>query len=141
MLDHRLNCRTVYLNALHRYLYWNMNYHVEHHMFPLVPFHALPKLHELIKANSPPAYPGLVAAYREIIRAVLRQAVDPNYFVRRELPSRSPAAPPPAAVFSGAGEPLVDGWITVCPAALLLRGEVIRFDHEHATYAVYRRRR
>ncbi len=34
VLDHRLNCRTVYMNPIHRYLYWNMNYHVEHHMFP-----------------------------------------------------------------------------------------------------------
>src|SRR3984957_16319616 len=33
VLDHRLNCRTVYMNPIHRYLYWNMNYHVEHHMF------------------------------------------------------------------------------------------------------------
>ena len=37
VLDHRLNCRTVYMNGLNRFLYWNMNYHVEHHMFPLVP--------------------------------------------------------------------------------------------------------
>jgi Na+-transporting NADH:ubiquinone oxidoreductase subunit F len=49
VLDHRLNCRTVYMNPINRYLYWNMNYHLEHHMFPLVPYHALPKLHELIK--------------------------------------------------------------------------------------------
>jgi len=40
VLDHRLNCRTVYMNPIHRYLYWNMNYHVEHHMYPLVPYHA-----------------------------------------------------------------------------------------------------
>ena len=37
VLDHRFNCRTVYMNPIHRFLYWNMNYHVEHHMFPLVP--------------------------------------------------------------------------------------------------------
>ena len=37
VLDHRLNCRTVYMNTINRFLYWNMNYHVEHHMFPLVP--------------------------------------------------------------------------------------------------------
>ena len=55
VLDHRLNCRTVYMNPLHRYLYWNMNYHVEHHMFPLVPYHALPRLHELVKADMPRA--------------------------------------------------------------------------------------
>ncbi len=38
VLDHRLNCRTVYMNSISRFIYWNMNYHVEHHMFPLVPF-------------------------------------------------------------------------------------------------------
>ena len=45
VLDHRLNCRTVYMNPISRFIYWNMNYHLEHHMFPLVPYHALPKLH------------------------------------------------------------------------------------------------
>ena len=33
-----------------------MNYHVEHHMFPLVPYHALPELHAELKADMPPAY-------------------------------------------------------------------------------------
>ena len=39
VLDHRLNCRTVYINPFSRFVYWNMNYHVEHHMFPMVPYH------------------------------------------------------------------------------------------------------
>jgi len=30
-----------------------MNFHLEHHMFPLVPYHALPKLHVLIKDDTP----------------------------------------------------------------------------------------
>ena len=38
--DHRLNSRTVYMNPVSRFIYWNMNYHVEHHMFPMVPYHA-----------------------------------------------------------------------------------------------------
>ena len=54
VLDHRLNCRTVYMNPINRYLYWNMNYHVEHHMFPLVPYHALPRLHAVVKDDCPP---------------------------------------------------------------------------------------
>jgi Na+-transporting NADH:ubiquinone oxidoreductase subunit F len=62
VLDHRLNCRTVYMNPIHRYLYWNMNYHVEHHMFPLVPYHALPKLHALVKDDCPTPYPSLFGA-------------------------------------------------------------------------------
>jgi fatty acid desaturase len=87
VLDHRLNCRTVYMNPLFRFLYWNMNYHVEHHMFPMVPYHALPALHADMKADTPPPYPGVWAAYREIIPALLRQARDPGWFVRRNLPA------------------------------------------------------
>ncbi len=85
-LDHRLNSRTVYMNPIFRFAYWNMNYHVEHHMFPMVPFHALPALHEAIKADTPPPYPSCWAAYKEIIPTLLRQAKDPTYFVRRPLP-------------------------------------------------------
>ncbi len=43
VIDHRLNSRTVYMNPISRFIYWNMNYHVEHHMFPMVPYHALPQ--------------------------------------------------------------------------------------------------
>jgi fatty acid desaturase len=83
VLDHRLNSRTVLMNPASRFLYWNMNYHIEHHMFPTVPYHALPRLHEAIKADCPPAYRSLWAAYREIIPALWRQWRDPSYVVRR----------------------------------------------------------
>ena len=86
VLDHRLNSRTVYMNPIFRFLYWNMNYHVEHHIYPTVPYHALPKLHEAIKADCPTPYPSTIAAYREIIPALARQLKDPAYYVRRELP-------------------------------------------------------
>jgi fatty acid desaturase len=86
VLDHRLNSRTVMMNPVLRFLYWNMNYHVEHHMFPMVPYHALPRLHEVMKADCPPPCASLIAAYREIIPALLRQTREPGYFVKRELP-------------------------------------------------------
>jgi fatty acid desaturase len=86
VLDHRLNSRTIYMNPIFRFLYWNMNYHVEHHLFPLIPYHALPKLHEKIKADCPPPYPSTIAAYREIIPTLARQLKDPAYYVRREAP-------------------------------------------------------
>ena len=98
VLDHRLNCRTVYMNPLFRFLYWNMNYHVEHHMFPMVPYHALPALHAEMKADTPPAYPGVLAAYREIIPALLRQVRDPTWFARRDLPAGATPMPSPGAV-------------------------------------------
>lgn len=93
VLDHRLNSRTVYMNPIFRFLYWNMNYHVEHHMFPMVPYHALPRLHAAIKADCPPPYRSTLEAYREIIPALLRQRKDPSYFVKRELPAGARSVP------------------------------------------------
>ena len=64
VLDHRLNSRTVYMNPISRYIYWNMNYHVEHHMFPMVPYHALPRLHELIKNDLPAPNTSILDGYQ-----------------------------------------------------------------------------
>ena len=86
VLDHRLNTRTVKMCWFNRFMYWNMNYHIEHHLFPMVPFHQLPALHEEIKHDLPEPYPSLFAAYREIIPAVLKQLKDQTYYIRRELP-------------------------------------------------------
>lgn len=100
VLDHRLNSRTVYMNPIFRFLYWNMNYHIEHHMFPMVPFHALPQLHEAIKHDCPEPYPSSIAAYREIIPTLLRQLKEPGFFVRRTLPNGAEPVPHnPGAVF------------------------------------------
>lgn len=87
VLDHRRNCRTVHMNPVFRFLYWNMNYHVEHHMYPMVPYHALPKLHEAIKADCPPPYASTVEAYREILPALWRQSSDPAWHVVRPVPT------------------------------------------------------
>ena len=70
VLDHRLNTRTVYMNPVFRWLYSNMNYHIEHHIFPGVPYRNLPALHEEIKDSLPPALPNTRAAYRELLGAL-----------------------------------------------------------------------
>ncbi|MBB3145319.1 fatty acid desaturase [Phyllobacterium trifolii] len=84
--DHRLNSRTVLMNPISRFIYWNMNYHVEHHMFPMVPHHALPQLHAMIKHDLPAANPSILHAYREMVPAFLRQLRNEDYFLKRELP-------------------------------------------------------
>ena len=136
-LDHRLNSRTIYLNPIHRYLYWNMNYHVEHHMFPLVPYHALPRLHALVKGDMPVPYNGLIAAYREIISTILRQVRDPGYYVKRPLPA-APAHQVGREALVSDGRPDAEGWIEICAADNLKREDVIRFDQGRKTYALYR---
>jgi fatty acid desaturase len=74
------------MNPVSRFIYWNMNYHVEHHMFPMVPYHALPKLHAMIKHDLPAANPSILDGYREMIPAFLRQLRNEDYFLKRELP-------------------------------------------------------
>ncbi len=86
VLDHRMNSRTVYMNPISRFIYWNMNYHIEHHMFPMVPYHALPRLHALIKHDLPEPSTSMWAAYKEVIPAWLRQLKNEEYFLVRRLP-------------------------------------------------------
>ena len=45
------NTRTTFTNRMVRLIAWNMPYHTEHHVFPAVPFHQLPALHDLTKAH------------------------------------------------------------------------------------------
>ncbi len=136
VLDHRLNCRTVYMCFIHRYLYWNMNYHVEHHMFPLVPYHALPELHEAVKDDMPTPYPSLLNAWREIVPSVLRQVQDPAWHVKRKLPE--PKERLVENQHASEAQPDSGGWLEVCAAADLGPADVIRFDHAKKTFALYR---
>ena len=136
VLDHRLNCRTVDMNFIHRYLYWNMNYHVEHHMFPLVPYHQLPRLHALVAGDMPPPYRGLWGAWREIVPTLLRQRKESGYYVRRPLsapaaPSAEPGRAPATAGNGAAADASAtgDGWVSVCQESEIAAQDVRRFDH------------
>ncbi len=74
-----VNTRTTYTNPLVRRLAWNMPYHVEHHVFPAVPFHQLPRLHALIKPHLRETAPGYLAFHRRIWREYGRPAdADPS---------------------------------------------------------------
>ena len=84
--DHRLNSRTVYMNPVSRFIYWNMNYHIEHHMYPLVPFHRLPELHEMVRHDCPAPSPSIFAAYRELWPILRAQLSNPDTFLERKLP-------------------------------------------------------
>jgi|TARA_B100001063_G_scaffold75915_1_gene70172 fatty acid desaturase len=68
-----------------------MEYHIEHHMFPMVPSHQLPKLHDLIKEHLPKPQ-SLFEAYKEIIPAVIKQAKDPNYYIAVHVPENKKTA-------------------------------------------------
>jgi fatty acid desaturase len=79
--DFRRCCRTVMLNPFLQFLYCNMNYHLEHHMYAAVPCHNLPKLRKAIEYDLPPASPNLWTAWREILPAIQRQVKEPDYYL------------------------------------------------------------
>lgn len=59
------NTRTTYTNAVVRFFAWNMPFHAEHHAYPAVPFHALPRLNTLLAGhivNAEQGYPASTAA-------------------------------------------------------------------------------
>ena len=85
--DHRLTTRSVKLNPFLNFLCWNMEYHLEHHMYPMIPSYNLKKLHELIKDQLPSAKKNLWEAYKEIIPAIVKQAKNPNYKIDVQLPN------------------------------------------------------
>lgn len=86
--DYRLCCRTIRLNPLVRFLYWQMNYHTEHHMYPGVPCYRLGQLHRAIVSDLPPTK-GLIGAWREIAEIQAKQRVDPDYRYEAPLPAQS----------------------------------------------------
>ena len=84
--DHRYTTREMYLNPVLSFLYWKMEYHVTHHMFPTVPSYNLDKLHHHIKDQLPRTNDGLIEAYKEILPAIMKQTEDSSYFFKKEVP-------------------------------------------------------
>ena len=84
--DHRLNTRTVLMNPVSRFIYLNMNYHLEHHMFTMVPYYNLPKLHALIAHDVPPPDSSIVAAFRRLAPVLIKQLKYQDAVIVPDLP-------------------------------------------------------
>lgn len=61
------NTRTTLTNRVLRRLAWNMPFHAEHHAYPSIPFHALPRAHERLRPELEVIGDGYVAVNREIL--------------------------------------------------------------------------
>ena len=68
--DMLANSRTTYTNGIVRFFAWNMPYHAEHHAFPAVPFHALPRLHRRLAPSLKVVSRGYFAAQRSILQGL-----------------------------------------------------------------------
>jgi len=113
-----------------------MHYHIEHHMFPMVPYYHLAELHEVLKPQMPKPYNSMWEVYAEMIPALIKQSTDPNYFTPRH-----DKIPAPIPVPEGPGYaslvPDKDGWVAACQVDEVPAGEVTRFDVGPKTYCVY----
>lgn len=65
-------------NWLAKFLYMNMNNHVEHHLYPQIPFYSLLGLGEALKDQLPEPDPGLWRTNREILSVVIRRSLGKN---------------------------------------------------------------
>ena len=62
------NTRTTLTNAVVRTLCWNMNYHVEHHAFPAIPFFRLADTHGYIRDEIAFLDRGYLSVHQQIQR-------------------------------------------------------------------------
>ena len=62
------NTRTTLTLPLVKLFAWNMPYHAEHHAYPAVPFHALPRLHAHVRGDIANLEDGYVAATATVNR-------------------------------------------------------------------------
>ena len=67
--------RSFRTNWLGRFLYMNMNNHVEHHFYPQVPFYALPRLARAVESQTPRPDPGFFRVNWEVFVVTLRRSL------------------------------------------------------------------
>ncbi len=86
--DWRVSCHSVRFGPLMSWLYWNMNWHIEHHMYAAVPFHAVGKLHLAIARDTPLPVKGWGRGLSRIFAIWKKQKADPGYCFVPELPGK-----------------------------------------------------
>ena len=65
--DGTKNTRTTLTIWPVRWLMWNMPFHAEHHLYPSLPFHALPAAHIFIAPHLAHCDPGYLAVHRRLL--------------------------------------------------------------------------
>jgi fatty acid desaturase len=70
--------RSFRTSRLASFLYLNMENHIEHHLYPQVPFYSLPGLHEAIKEQLPEPDPGFWRTNIEALSVAIRRTLGRN---------------------------------------------------------------
>jgi len=83
--DFRKSVRSMRVNPLFSFLYWRMEWHLEHHMYAGVPCYNLRKLYEAV-ADDMPEPRTLIGAWKEMRMTWRKQKEDPDYQFDTPLP-------------------------------------------------------
>jgi len=83
--DHRLSSYSLKINPILSFLYWKMEYHLEHHMFPMVPSYNLKKLQNEIKDQLPKPFNGLYDFYKAVLPSVIMLTTNPEDYYKVNL--------------------------------------------------------
>ena len=83
--DFRKSTRTIIINPVLEFLYWHMNWHIEHHMYASVPCYNLRKLNKLV-ADDMPQPRTLIVAWKEMRQIWRKQEQDQNYQFDTKVP-------------------------------------------------------
>ena len=70
--------RSFRSNRLTSFLYLNMENHIEHHLYPQIPFYSLPALHQAIKDQLPEPDPGFWRTSIEALSVAIRRTLGRN---------------------------------------------------------------
>jgi fatty acid desaturase len=70
-----METRTVTSNPLFSFLNLNLNYHLEHHLFPGVPWYNLPKVHALLRDDYLAAGASIYPSYRRFLWDAMRSGI------------------------------------------------------------------
>jgi fatty acid desaturase len=90
--DFRKCVRTITLNPFFSFLYWRMNWHIEHHMYAAVPCYYLKKMHKVVAAEMPEPR-SLIGAWKEMRTAWKKQQTDPSYQFDTPIPGGTDRKP------------------------------------------------
>jgi fatty acid desaturase len=70
--------RSFRTNPMVSFLYLNMEHHVEHHLYPQVPFYSLPALNRTLSSQLPEPDPGFLRTFIESLSVAIRRTLGGN---------------------------------------------------------------
>ncbi len=105
----------VCAKPIHRFLY-SFNHHVEHHMFLLVPYHALLHCMRSSKTTCLGSQQPVGGLERNHPRKAQRQTMTRAHYVKRQLPAPKPVQSDASALMRPMVAPMPKVWIEVCSA-------------------------